>query len=330
VQKVFQTGTASGSEILAIARDADFVFQPELADDISMARCLPDSEVEICCDPRFLPKGSIAHAVFDNDGTISVLRHGWDAVMERMMVHAILGPRLHSAPEALRNRVANRVREYISQSAGLQTIRQMETLVEMIGEFGIVAAEKILDKTVYRDIYYKTLMEQAAARMGKLRRGELAPDDFMIKGSLQFMKKLREMGITLYLASGANSEDVVEESGVMGYSELFNGGIYGASGELSMHPKKIVIETIMRDNNLAGSELVCFGDGPVEMRECRRSGGTSIGVATDEVVRYGLNPGKRSRLIKAGAHMIIPDFSQGDTLIKLLFKTKQVKGDRKI
>src|SRR4030065_1039635 len=33
VQKLFQTGTASGPEILEIGKDADYIYQPELATD---------------------------------------------------------------------------------------------------------------------------------------------------------------------------------------------------------------------------------------------------------------------------------------------------------
>jgi hypothetical protein len=41
-------------------------------------------------------------------------------------------------------------------------------------------------------------------------------------------------------------------------------------------------------------------------------------VASDEVRRFGLNPGKRSRLIQAGADLIVPDFSQWRRLLELL------------
>jgi hypothetical protein len=81
----------------------------------------------------------------------------------------------------------------------------------------------------------------------------------------------------------------------------------------------MVIEKIMTENNLHGSELAVFGDGPVEIRECSKRGGIAVGTATDEIRRHGLNPEKRTRLIKAGAHIIVPDFSQKDKLIKLLF-----------
>ena len=82
----------------------------------------------------------------------------------------------------------------------------------------------------------------------------------------------------------------------------------------------MVIGKIMTENNLQGPELAVFGDGPVEMRECVKREGIAIGVASDEIRRHGLNIEKRARLIKAGAHLIISDFSQHGRLMKFLFE----------
>ena len=43
-----------------------------------------------------------------------------------------------------------------------------------------------------------------------------------------------------------------------------------------------------------------------------------MGVASDEVRRFGLNPAKRARLIRAGADLVVPDFSQHGELLALL------------
>jgi len=64
--------------------------------------------------------------------------------------------------------------------------------------------------------------------------------------------------------------------------------------------------------------LVTFGDGPVEIRETHKRGGFTVGVAGDEIRRYGLDASKRSRLIRAGADLIVPDFSQIDRMLQLL------------
>ena len=39
-----------------------------------------------------------------------------------------------------------------------------------------------------------------------------------------------------------------------------------------------------------------------------------------EIRRHGLNTEKRTRLVEAGAHIIIPDFSEADRLFKLLLE----------
>jgi hypothetical protein len=56
----------------------------------------------------------------------------------------------------------------------------------------------------------------------------------------------------------------------------------------------------------------------VEIRETRKRGGITIGIASNELKRFGLNENKRSRLIKAGADLIAPDFSQYMHLMGLL------------
>jgi hypothetical protein len=54
------------------------------------------------------------------------------------------------------------------------------------------------------------------------------------------------------------------------------------------------------------------------MREAKRRGAVAIGVASDEVRRFGLNLEKRRRLIRAGADALVPDFSQWQQLWRLL------------
>ena len=318
VQKLFQTGTASGAEILEVAKDVDYIYQPELASDPRHARYLDGSEIELCWEP--MPQPRIKHAVFDHDGTVSTLRQSWEQVMAPVMIRAILGEKYKTADENLYNQVRNRVLDYIDKSTGIQTIIQMEALVEMVKEFGLVPGDEILDRVGYKKIYNDALMEVVNNRIEKFRRGELDIHDYTIKGVLEFLEALERRGVKLYLASGTDIEDVIAESKTLGYAGLFDGGIYGSVGDIARDSKKMVVEKIMTENNLRGPELAVFGDGPVEIRECRKRDGIAVGVATDEIRRHGLNPEKRARLVKAGAHIIIPDFSQQDRLLKLLFR----------
>ena len=317
VQKLQQTGTASPQEILEMAPAADYIFRPELADDIRHSIFFRDTEIEIASPDISL--GHIEHAIFDHDGTISSLRQGWESIMEPVMVRSILGDRYHLVEEVTFHRVLKCVREYIDQSTGIETIQQMHALTEMVREFGFVPEEKILDAKGYKQIYNDALMQQVNYRLEKLSRGELDVFDYMIKGALKFLEMLYRRGVKLYLASGTDREDVIREAERLDCARLFEGRIYGSIGEVTKNTKRIVMETIIRDNRLAGSQLVCFGDGPVELREVKRCGGVAVGVASDEIRRYGLNRTKRSRLIKAGADLLIPDFSQGERLLTLLF-----------
>jgi phosphoglycolate phosphatase-like HAD superfamily hydrolase len=155
-------------------------------------------------------------------------------------------------------------------------------------------------------------------RVKKLAAGELASEDFQIKNAGRLLQSLHDRGVKLYLASGTDEADVRAEAEAMGYAHLFEGRIFGAVGDVKVEAKKIVLERIIRENNLSGHEFATFGDGPVEMRETQKRGGLCIGVASDEVRRFGWNMAKRKRLIRAGAQILVPDFSQLPALLTIL------------
>lgn len=316
VQKLFQTGTASPEEILEMSQDTDYIYQPELSEDIRQAIYLNNSEIEVCCEnlPEF---NNIRHIVFDHDGTISTLRQGWENIMEPVMVKAILGEQYYHADETLYHRVLQLVRDYIDKSTGIETWIQMEALVEMVREFGIVPPDRILDKFGYKKIFNDGLMEIVNQRIAKFQKKELNIDDYTIKGSIAFLKALRVKGVKLYLASGTDDADVKNEAEVLGYADLFDGGIYGALGDSNKYSKKMVICRIINENKLDGNQMAAIGDGPVELRESLKCQGIAIGIASDEIRRYGLNYEKRTRLIKAGAQIVMPDFSNTSYLLKM-------------
>lgn len=320
IQKLCTTGTASGPEILAISQSSSYNYQPDLAEDLRLAHFYKGTEIELCHETVLSEFGEVKHVVFDHDGTISTLREGWEAIMEPVMINAIFGKTYETADSKSLDEVRTQVLEFIDRSTGIQTIVQMETLVAMVTEFGYVPKKAILDKFGYKEVYNNCLMEMVNMRMAKLRDGQLAISDFIMKGAIDFLEALKSKGVKLYLASGTDKDDVINEAQTMGYFELFDGGVYGSVGDISKYSKKMVIEKIIKDNRLKGNELMVIGDGPVEVREARKAGGIAFGIASDEVRRYGLNKEKRCRLIKAGAQIIIPDFSQSAALMDLIFK----------
>lgn len=317
VQKLFQTGTASPSEIVQIGTDADLIYNPELAENSRYAKYYEDTEIEVVGD---MPaKLKITHAIFDHDGTISTLREGWEQIMEPMMIKAILGSKFNEADEALYHKVRLRVAGFIDKTTGIQTLVQMKGLTDLVREFGLVPENEILDEFGYKKIYNDELLKMVRSREAKLVSGELDIEDFTMKNAVLFLKTLFGAGITLYLVSGTDEEDVKNEARILGYDNLFEGGIYGSVGDITKDAKKILLDTILNGiGDTRMTQVVTFGDGPVEIRETRKRGGITVGIAGNELKRHSLNLAKRPRLIKAGADFIIPDFSQIENILRIL------------
>jgi phosphoglycolate phosphatase len=57
----------------------------------------------------------------------------------------------------------------------------------------------------------------------------------------------------------------------------------------------------------------------VEIENVKDVDGFAVGLATNEEERKGINLWKRERLIKAGADIIIPDFSEAKSIDDYLF-----------
>ena len=319
VQKLFQCGTATPEEILFIGENCDFIYHHELAEEIRMAKYLGESEIEIV-DQSLMHKDVFPkYAIFDHDGTISTLREGWEEIMNPMMIKAILGKNYKEADDTLYHKVEARVAEFIDKTTGIQTLVQMQGLIALVREFGCVPEDEILDIFGYKKIYNDELLLMVKEREKKLQRGELTLEDFTIKNAAPFLTKLYQAGVKLYLASGTDEVDVKSEAKALGYEYLFEGRIYGAVGDVTKEAKKIVLDRILDSIGTSESgQIVTFGDGPVEIRETHKRNGLTVGLASNEQRRYGLNAHKRTRLIKAGADIIISDFSQMDQLLELL------------
>jgi phosphoglycolate phosphatase-like HAD superfamily hydrolase len=319
VQKLMQTGTATAEEILNIGADPDRRYRPDLARQHQKARFHPGTEIEIVTT---LPERKhFTHVIFDHDGTLSTLRQGWESIMEPVMVQAILGDGAREADVALSDHIVAEVRNYIDKTTGLQTLAQMKGLVQLVRKFKCVPESEILDEFGYKKIYNERLSEMVQTRIRKLQKGELSINDFTIKKAIEFLNALHQKGVTLYLASGTDREDVERETEILGYRSLFGDRIYGAVGDIAREAKRMVLERILSDiGDEATGRILTFGDGPVEIRETQKRGGYTIGVASDEVRRYGLSYTKRQRLIEAGADLIIPDYCQMEQLMPVLFR----------
>jgi phosphoglycolate phosphatase-like HAD superfamily hydrolase len=293
------------------------IYNLEIAKDIRKAKYYNDTDIEII-EP-LNTSIDIQKVILDHDGTISTLREGWEKVMLPVMINSICGSKINELSTKEFNELSERCSQFIDETTGIQTIVQMQGLVEMIKKEGYIEKENIKTAAEYKAIYLDELMVSVNDRIKRFQKGERGVSEYTMLGSVKLLNLLKEKGLTLFLASGTDEENVVEEATVLGYSGMFNGGIFGSKGNEIGDAKKIVIERIIKESGSKGENLMVIGDGPVELREGRKVGALCIGVASDEIRRYGLNESKRERLIKAGAHIVIPDFSQLNQLREIIF-----------
>ena len=88
------------------------------------------ANIEIYSAPPL--RGLIQHAVFDFDGTLSLIRAGWQKIMLSLCVEAL--ERTPTAED--RATLADTCRDFILQLTGRQTIYQMTRLAEEVRKHG--------------------------------------------------------------------------------------------------------------------------------------------------------------------------------------------------
>jgi phosphoglycolate phosphatase len=274
-----------------------------------MSSFLPGTHIEII--NRHIERGHVRFALFDFDGTISLIREGWQGVMIPMLVEVLLETPDHESAEEL-TRV---VTDFVTRLTGKQTIYQMLQLVEEVKKRGGTPR----DPLDYKRAYLERLWTRIKDRVADLKAGRTSPEAMMVPGSLHMLQTLHERGVTCYLASGTDRPYVLDEAAALGLPRYFEDRIYGAQEDYQNYSKRMVIERILRENRLSGPELVAFGDGFVEIEDTKKAGGIAIGVASNEAARQGIDDWKRERLIQAGADLIIPDFREHEALVAYLF-----------
>jgi phosphoglycolate phosphatase-like HAD superfamily hydrolase len=257
------------------------------------------------------PHGQFHSALFDFDGTLSLIREGWPQVMIPMMVDVL---RQAGAHEPTADLIAQ-VEEFVMRLNGKQTIYQMIQLADEVRQRGGTPLEPL----AYKHRYHNLLMERIHSRLDALAAGHARPTDWTVPGSHAFLEALRARGVTLYLASGTDLAFVRREVELLGLAPYFEGHIYGALDDYQQFSKKMIVDRIIGENGLHGAELIGFGDGYVEIEEVKRVGGVAVAVASDEVNRRGVNAWKRDRLVRAGADLVIGDYRCGEELLGILF-----------
>lgn len=251
--------------------------------------------------------GRVRHALFDFDGTISVIRRGWETIMIPLMVEMICDGH-PPTPE-----VEAEVAEYVDRSTGVLTIKQMQWLERAVRRCGL--AREPQSAREYKRIYNERLLRPVRRRLSQMDGSQAARDELMIAGARAFLQGLHQRNVVLYLASGTDHLYVLEEAAALGVAEFFGEHIYGARDDTEAYTKARIIQRILDERGLSGEELLVVGDGPVEIRHAKARSAVALGVAADEERREGVNLRKRQRLLDAGADLIVTDLLHHDDLL---------------
>ena len=264
-------------------------------------------DVEIIRYPENRPE----FAIFDFDGTVSLLREGWQPIMYNYFIDEIM-----ACPEAPdREETRALVMDFVDKLTGKQTIFQCIHLRDEIVRLG----GEPKDPLDYKREYLRRLLLHIKERHEALKNGGDA-EPYLVPGVKDTLAALKQRGVKCFLTSGTDEEDVVEEAKLLGVYDLFE-SIHGATDANStVCSKELVLRQLIEEKGLKGSGLLGFGDGYVEIELTKQVGGYAVAVATEEGKRdTSVNDWKRSRLIRAGADCVIPDFTDTRRLMRYIF-----------
>lgn len=262
---------------------------------------------------RLHPDVSAAHAravLFDFDGTLSLIRSGWEEIMVPMMVEILADLKTGESEQELRAIVE----EYVARMTGEQTIYQMIELARQVK----VRGGNPLEPLAYKRTYHDRLMQKISHRREELRSGAVPAEKYLVPGSRVILQNLRHCGLKLYCASGTDERYTREEAELLGVGQYFEGGIYGAQDDYQHFSKEILIQRMISGLRFRGDELLGFGDGYVEIKNVKDVGGVTVGLATQEPDCLVVNEWKRQRLARVGADFIIPNYLDTEQLLEVL------------
>ncbi len=261
------------------------------------------------------PRPSITHVLFDFDGTLSLIRQGWPEIMVPMFVEML--PRKPGETDDAIHRMAT---DDIMRLNGKQTIYQMMQLAQRITERGGTPREPLW----YKHEYLRRLEAHVGHRTAALASGSVSPDTHLVHAARPLLEHLHNRGLNLVLASGTDEDAVKREAGLLDISRYFGPHIYGALDDYKQFSKKMIIDRILKENAIAGSQLLAFGDGYVEIENTKQVGGFAVAVASDEANNGSgrVEPWKRERLLGVGADAVIPDFRGAIALVDYLLDGK--------
>jgi phosphoglycolate phosphatase len=262
--------------------------------------------------PSFSPHPQISHVVFDFDGTLSWLRHGWPGIMLQLFREYLPGQ-----TDGSNSALNDLLMDDILSLNGKASIHQMIRGVARLRERGVSppAPEELLSE------YQLRLDRVIQQRTAQILSGKARRDEFVVHGARSLLEQLTRRGLTLIILSGTVEHRVKHEAGLLDLARYFGTHIYGGTADVAQSSKQAVISRLLRDERISGDRLLSFGDGPVEIQLAKEAGGLAVAVASDEEQNGSgkMHPHKQKVLLAAGADVSIPDYRDSAPLLARIF-----------
>ncbi len=262
----------------------------------------------------FAPRPQISHVVFDFDGTLSWLRHGWPEIMLNLFLEyfpIVPGDDLDAIKREL-------ITDILSLN-GQPTVFQMRSFEQRALAKGgrPPRPEELLVEYQFR---LDAVIED---RTDRIRDGSAFPDHFVVFGARALLRRLAERDVTLHILSGTHIDRVLEEAALLQLDDFFEDRIVGSPADATGFSKRMIFDRILAEEGIRGDQLLSFGDGPVEIKHTSELGGIAVGVASDEDENGSgrCDHWKEKQLTEAGAHIMMADYHDPDAILDLLFGT---------
>lgn len=198
----------------------------------------------------------------------------------------------------------------------IKDVYGLDTSIDVINHHGMTDPEiiiRIVEKYDVDDQFIQSRLKECMDHM-QLQYARIVQSEniVILEGVSDLLTKLDQKGFVLGLVTG-NLETIARAKlKKIGLNEFFKFGGFGSDHVSRTELVKIAIRRAGKLFDLDDTRRIFhFGDAPQDMRAAREAGVTPIGVTTGVF--------SADELEAAGAFKVIPNFSDTDQIIQILF-----------
>jgi len=240
-------------------------------------------------------KAKILAAIVDWDGTISLLREGWNKVMKDYIANYIsLNPQKKDLLWA---------ENFIKETMGENTVDQMLGMMAKAHENGVknmpIDQKKRKNLAEKQRIKYRKSLEEKM-RSKRIKRAKVHPGEFINKGIKKFLQELKKRNVKIFVISGSEQKErggIEEEVEILKLKHYFE-KVFGYNGQIHPYTKENALKWIIKKYKIKNPlQILVVGDGPKEIKTGRDFGTITIGLVSNNL--------SKKNLLKSGADYIV-------------------------